>query len=225
MKTLKHDSNGFSAVEFLLVIVVLAVIGFVGYFVANHVNKKTATLATTTSKTALNPYTGWKSYCDHSTKGCFKYPSNWTLDSGNSTPTMTDLTIVSPSNTESVEYISPYGNSETTDPGSFYTASLATLPVTKSLTIVGGFFTDNNTPSFAVVDTGLLTTYPLTIGQVSSFDWTDTGFNNINSGVQSYFTASDMALNSTNEPTLAKAWYSTADATTALLILKSLYYQ
>ena len=43
MSKLSTNSEGFSAVEFLLVIVTLAIIGVAGYFVAKHVDNKTPT--------------------------------------------------------------------------------------------------------------------------------------------------------------------------------------
>lgn len=85
--------NGFTVVETLLVILILAVIGFGGYYVwhnqhksitsttvtstalKSHISTKTATATTQTP----NPYAGWKSYTLTDEKLSFQYPSTWHL--------------------------------------------------------------------------------------------------------------------------------------------------
>lgn len=90
MKRLSLKSDGFTVVEFALVIVTLAIIGVAGYFVAKHVDKNKPIAATTTASTTkaksttattktANPYAGWKSYTTAYEKISFNYPSNWTL--------------------------------------------------------------------------------------------------------------------------------------------------
>lgn len=81
------NSKGFTLVETLLVILVLAVIGFGGYYVWQNQhkdetkvssNKSTATKTETKSQSS-DPYQGWKSYTLPYEKLSFKYPSDWTL--------------------------------------------------------------------------------------------------------------------------------------------------
>lgn len=95
MVKLNKDNNGFSAIEVVLVLVTLAIVGIGSYFVAKHIDtKKTVTSLTSTSKTSTttpkattppakptDPTTGWATYT--STLGSFsiKYPSTgWSLD-------------------------------------------------------------------------------------------------------------------------------------------------
>jgi hypothetical protein len=80
MKKQHLNSNGFSTVELLLVIVTLAIIGVAGYFVAKHVDKKTpAPVAATTASTSTKPVTTTKTTAstsaasttsDTTTSGC-----------------------------------------------------------------------------------------------------------------------------------------------------------
>ena len=72
MKRFKLKSGGFTVVEFLLVLIILILIGAVGYFVARHVDNNQN--STAQSMTA-GPYSGWKSYSDSYIS--MKYPSSW----------------------------------------------------------------------------------------------------------------------------------------------------
>jgi hypothetical protein len=88
MNKISKNQKGFTAVEGLLIILTLAVIGFGGYYVyhTNH-KAKTASLSTTGAKTSAsgstkstgaNPYAGWNSYTDVSKLFSVMYPSGWT---------------------------------------------------------------------------------------------------------------------------------------------------
>lgn len=84
----KQNQRGFTAVEALIIIVVLAAIGVAGYFVAKHADTKNTptaiTQSTQTASTTANPYAGWKSYCSSVEGVCLKFPTNWTLTVGSS---------------------------------------------------------------------------------------------------------------------------------------------
>jgi hypothetical protein len=85
-KSLKNET-GFALVETLLIILILAVIGFGGYYVwhTQHANKTPA--ATTTSVTqnktkpapAISPYAGWATATLQYEKISYKYPAGWTV--------------------------------------------------------------------------------------------------------------------------------------------------
>ena len=80
MKQLKKNEHGFSAVELVLVLVIVALIGIVGWMVYKNHNKSTpATTVSETTSTTTNPYAGWKSYTLQYENISFNYPSNWTL--------------------------------------------------------------------------------------------------------------------------------------------------
>jgi hypothetical protein len=94
MPKLRKNSNGFSAFEAILIIIIIGLIVVIGYYVW-HNNKKdtsnntqntastistSATKQKTSTKPKPNPYAGWKTYT--STLGGFniKYPgTGWTL--------------------------------------------------------------------------------------------------------------------------------------------------
>ena len=80
-----NKNKGFTLVEVLLLIVVLILVGGLGYLGFKQVNKKSTTsissttAATTTKTTAVDPYAGWKTGTLKYEKLSFKYPSNWNL--------------------------------------------------------------------------------------------------------------------------------------------------
>jgi len=93
MAKLSKDNNGFSAVEVLLVLVTLAIIGVAGYAVARHVNNKNSvapTVTTSTSPTSAKTLTKTtatqpavtstnKTYTDAAKAYTVSYPQDWTI--------------------------------------------------------------------------------------------------------------------------------------------------
>jgi hypothetical protein len=76
-----NKNKGFTLVEVLLLIVVLILVGGLGYLGYKQVNKKSKTSTATTAKTAaVDPYAGWKTGTLKYEKITFKYPADWTLD-------------------------------------------------------------------------------------------------------------------------------------------------
>lgn len=79
--------QGFTAIEGLLIVLVLAVVGFGGYYVW-HSQQTTITTAKTTavsSKATTNtatssPYSGWNTYTFSKEKLTFRYPTTWTVE-------------------------------------------------------------------------------------------------------------------------------------------------
>lgn len=97
MNKIVKNEKGFSAVEIVLVVVIVALIGVVGWLVyKNH--HKTSTLnpsttsskaatkstisSTSSTKTTINPYAGWKTFSLSSLGLSFQYPSTWTVTQG-----------------------------------------------------------------------------------------------------------------------------------------------
>ncbi|HEV7454813.1 MAG TPA: hypothetical protein VGO07_06155 [Candidatus Saccharimonadales bacterium] len=101
-------------------------------------------------------------------------------------------------------------------------------PTNQDLTVLGSSFNSNNDtsffPSYDVVGTSVLTTYPLTVGTSSQFPapikFTDQG------GGSSPTSGSFSAAPSSAVHTLAeaKSWFTTPDAKTSFQTLKSFSY-
>lgn len=88
MKNLYENQSGFSVIEALLILMVVGILGFTGWYVyhtKNTTNKDysasaTSTVPTYAQKAASAPtysYAGWKTFCSSVTNGCFKYDPNW----------------------------------------------------------------------------------------------------------------------------------------------------
>lgn len=84
MSKLRNNQKGFSAVEVVLVLVIVALMGAVGFLVyKNHNKTTTASGATSTTKPAAttpaptDPTSGWKSYANTYGHFTIKYPSTW----------------------------------------------------------------------------------------------------------------------------------------------------
>ena len=80
---MKGNQKGFTAVEGLLILVIVGLIGFVGWFVYDSKNKSesnynsAASTATNSVAKSTNKYAGWNSYTLKYEKLSFKYPSSW----------------------------------------------------------------------------------------------------------------------------------------------------
>ena len=122
MQKLSENQYGFSAVEAMLVIVILALIGVVGWLVYENQHKSNPTVsttlststkpATTTKATATpaqpaNPYAGWKSFCSNAGGLCLNYPTDWQFANGNQSYEIDK--IASPSGLVEILY-TPQGN-------------------------------------------------------------------------------------------------------------------
>lgn len=98
MGKIQKNQIGFTVVEGLLIILVVAVIGFGGYYVWHTQHNKTkpvSVVSTSSSKTTTNaktsttppnPYAGWKTYTLTDERLTFQYPSDWTLSGNQITP-------------------------------------------------------------------------------------------------------------------------------------------
>lgn len=88
MRKLRNNQSGFGAVEGILIVAVVVLLGVVGYMVYKNHSKVTNNAVTTTSNRvntptpakattpAPDPYAGWQSYTGHSFT--VKYPPQWT---------------------------------------------------------------------------------------------------------------------------------------------------
>lgn len=90
MGKISKNQNGFSAVEAVLILVILGIVGFTGYFVWHAKQNTDKSLASNNSTTPIikkktpasiqsaDPYAGWSGCSDTSEGLSFKYPSAWT---------------------------------------------------------------------------------------------------------------------------------------------------
>lgn len=107
---LQDKEAGFSLIEILLIVIIIALIVFLGWFVYHSKQTADKTLTSATAATsaikngpktspttsAVNPYAGWKTYTLPVEKLSLQYPSDWTV--ANTAPTATqDDTILTAS--------------------------------------------------------------------------------------------------------------------------------
>jgi type II secretory pathway pseudopilin PulG len=91
----KKYQDGFSAIEGLLIVVIVGMLGGVGWYVwhansqansnLDHAVNSSNNSADATKKAQENKkaniYAGWKSFCDPiSNIGCIKYPADWSIE-------------------------------------------------------------------------------------------------------------------------------------------------
>ena len=106
MGRLNKTQDGFSVVEGLLVVIILCLVGFVGWYVihANKTSSSTNAPANNTSTTAkatpqADPYKGWAVASSSKLSVSFKYPSDWksSIPDGTATCSGVILANVEPS--------------------------------------------------------------------------------------------------------------------------------
>lgn len=90
MNKLKNNS-GFSVVEALLILIVIGILGFTGWFVyharqtadknltSNNSTTPTYKKSKSSASADVNQYVGWKTFCSAETDACFKYDPSWTF--------------------------------------------------------------------------------------------------------------------------------------------------
>ena len=246
MKKLHKDSSGFSVIEILIVLVVVAAIGLGGYFVAKHYNKKNT--PTTSSSTLAKSSNVWKNYCDSVAKLCLKYPSNWSITDQSLTTVGTIQIIENPTATANATYanlLATSGNPPTEDtsdplsssapstntsidvshPINFYVSSISNLTNgDTSYKVVGGYTmgSTNNIPSYFVVNTSTISSLALSVGQISKVQLP---FNVIDSNQAGHLILVGIGpiTSKLYTPAQAAAWFNSSDGKTSLQIMQSFY--
>jgi hypothetical protein len=240
MKKVSLNQKGFGLVGALIALAVLVVLGGAGAYVyhrdhktkptTSNDNQSTQTTSNNSTQTNNNnnssasttktdPYAGWKTYTDTTYHYSFKYPTDWTATVGSAQGQ--SVSVRNPGNSVLVAYENPFIKAGGT--GSFYAADVEDASSSTSLKIVGGAFAANNLPSYWVINGSMLKTYPLAVGQTSTFE-TAARFTDQGSANDAQLTAYPIGtvFTSTDQ---AKTWFASADAKTALLILESLAYR
>lgn len=83
MGKLSNKQSGFSSFEALLIVIILALISFVGWYVYNKRSVTTSNASTANTSTmakTVDPYLGWNTYTSADGRFGFKYPATYTLD-------------------------------------------------------------------------------------------------------------------------------------------------
>jgi len=120
MGKLNKNEQGFGAIEGIIIVAVVVLLGVVGYMVYKNHNKTTPTATTTTpvatttptttpTPKAVDPYAGWKTYTSKTEKASFKYPSDWksiTPPLESNEPGADAFTVASPSGEVKVSWMS-----------------------------------------------------------------------------------------------------------------------
>ncbi|HUY53156.1 MAG TPA: hypothetical protein VMV24_01100 [Candidatus Dormibacteraeota bacterium] len=132
MGELNKDNKGFGVVELIMAIVIVILLGVVGWYVyKNHkttaytaISSKTTTTtknpittndsSPTKTTTIVNPYAGWKTYNSILNSGLsFEYPANWVFTPATQAPTPNNLGgVENDSVVYSVEPATKPGNGE-----------------------------------------------------------------------------------------------------------------
>ena len=230
----KRNTKGFALIGVILVIAAVVAAGVVGGYIwhvhhkpaargSDSLNKSSTQKPSTSQQSS--PYAGWGTYCDSMYKYCFKYPTDWKL-TVETTPeelcAAGQITITNPTGSISMSY----QNVNNHDGGVFAITpiSIDKLDVAgQELTVIGSYSDRGGStlPSYAIVDTSWLSTYPLAVGKSSQFpepaEFTDQ--------TTSKHCAGSFSIQPTDTPADAKAWFSTADAKVSLQILKSFYHE
>lgn len=238
----KLSDHGFGMVIVLLVTVTLMAIVFSGWYIlhtghasvkvmptssmpkGNKLNKSTAPTKT------VDPYVGWRKYCDNIYYYCFAYPADWKISTETTPRSFGDAgqtSISSPDGTVSVEYLNYYNR-----PGGNATFNATVIQsiissANQSLSVIGGFgqLSSSYYPTFAVVDSSQLTDYPLTVGVNSIFPqpliFTDQRAN----GGQSTGSFVSQPIKPMETNTAAQTWLNSSSAVISSKILESFSYQ
>jgi hypothetical protein len=221
---MKHNQNGFSSIFVILLIVVLACLGFTGY---NVMNKKAViknqTMAATQQPEDKNQgiqkikdeYEGWKTTCDDIVRACYKHPADWATDQYNTG-------LENPAHTE---YVSLSGSTvKDGGSGSAYIASIVDLstPIA-DLKIVGTVI--ENQPSYAIYNTSYLSANNVKVGNTQDISYINHRFSGKTGDASFDGTPSSGGYASIKTLDQAKAWFNTTEARTVLKVIQSFYYQ
>ncbi len=163
MSTNDNKQSGFGILLVVIIILVLASLTILGYRLYGNYNKpsaisNTSSIAQTNTQTntqtqTIDPYAGWKTYCDDARKVCFQYPADWMISSYSNNG-MYSAIVKSPNMNLEVDY-SGYYAIDGRDT-SYYIASINDLTKpTISWKIVGRILSSdpkNSVPEYQLVD-------------------------------------------------------------------------
>jgi len=184
MKERQNSDSGFGAIEVLIAVVVLVVVGLGSWLVYRHDHETTRKDASTTSSTTapatteksttqqpVNPYGGWQTYTDSEYQYSFMYPSGWTISNN---PNMPGVRLLSPSQTVMVEYGIGQPQSDATTTVTPVSINKLTS-ANEALTVVGYIGYGANSANgqygagYCVMDNSELTQYPQIVERLDKY--------------------------------------------------------
>ncbi|HKU18783.1 MAG TPA: type II secretion system protein [Candidatus Saccharimonadales bacterium] len=213
------NARGFSIIEALVVLIIIAALGITGWSVWHHKSTDDSqSKVINNGGHALSkndPYAGWRTSCDPELKACFRYPANWTPSYGGF------------QNAHGTAYFQ-YQNPDIKDQGTSeaYIASITDLNTGGSgLKIVG--YVVNSNPLYSIFDKSYVDTRNLSVGQTAQIISTNPTFTGRTGKENVTFVATpgingSIAITSMD---MAKEWFNGLEAKTCLKILQSFYYE
>lgn len=167
---------------------------------------------------APDVYAGWKTYCHEEQGACFKYPTDWTIDAKTYPNGIHAATLKNPEQTLKATYL----HEDTRDSAemAYYTYSLDEID--SSYRAVGGFSIGWPTviPEYKIVDERF--TKKLVVRQTTTMQ-AAARLSLPSDDLASFEIAPTNYAQFDKDESKAKAWFETADAKLARLIVKSFY--
>lgn len=100
VKMKKLNNHGFTAFEGILIVIIIALIGGVGFYVYKSNQDKKSDNPTSSSQKSTqtsatkDSYKDWKTYTSSTEKMSFKYPSSWKVDNSSPADSESDSTTI-----------------------------------------------------------------------------------------------------------------------------------
>lgn len=218
-----QNQSGFGIVEITVIIVIIALLGVGGWYVwhaQQSADKQQPANTSSSQQSNVDPYAGWQTYCDNADKVCFKYPSDWIASEEGAAST--GVSIQNPLGTLAISYLSE--DARDGREMSIYVAQVGDLATTNPKYKSLGYFvpsTTNSLPSYSVIDSDSLATFPLTAGAQSTFP-VNPRFT-ISSGRHGSLAVKPIGQVFNDDQ--AKAWFESDEAKISLTITDSFYLQ
>lgn len=242
---------GFNVVEGVIIVLVIAIVGFIGWRLYSQPSNKTndatsisqntsqtpkPTISSPSSGTAapINPYIGWKAYCSTMGGLCLQYPTDWQEKdtiSQTSETTYTDIaTITSPSGALAVVYnpfVSGVGGGCPDATCFFQTDSIdqTYIPNSIGLKVYKGVWTNSSSivPSYFISSDKQMSNYNLKLNKKVDVHFFYTMFTSAkdNKSIEA-ISVRNIPDSSYSSVSDAEAWFNKPEVITAGKILSSL---
>lgn len=216
------NSKGFGVAGIVVVLVAVAALGFVVWRVWDTGQARVSDSPNQQANNQTNndqpadPYAGWKTYCDDTKGACFKHPSGWNVETTSLGGGIAGANIKNANDSVTGTYVS----SDTRDGTDIAYHAAVVEKVNADYSVVGGFGTSTPTiiPRLKIVDIKFANDLKAgsdgTMANTARFTFKDGSTGSLEFRPTNY-AGMDSAQ--------AKAWFTSDDAKTALLILKSFH--